>query len=484
MIKNVIYNGIAKNKLLHLCTFIFILLCCASCSDDDELPIDIEEDIRITDVSGSILDYSKDLQIGNNENDIVFAKNSAIVLAGQGIKIKKTLDCYGLGATAYNGMEKDTTKTIERVTLINRGTITVHTKDLVERYKDLIVTENDSDRPYFYLRVLVMYAGKNCTVINKGTINVYFDHDPLNTSTIYTIALTAEEGSTIINEGEIHFYGTGSKNTRFRGVATTGDYVTANNKGIITSEVEMADDQRGITTGGKYNNITNDGTIKFHGPGEICGLSSGANNVVNNNLIDITHVDMPDKYFPVEQEAGVVGGIFCSSSLDIAPPVINRGTIKMKAITTDVTPRDANVAGMFFKSDLGVTANMINEGTITASQTGTTKINTAEAFFNSNKETIKVNMSRWVTTLRDFTQQPLFIGHNADFNFSGGELVLEKAEDYVDGSPYSVNPEHLFIQTSEGAYSGYEEMTIRSKDKEVSLNWDKENQKASLTSNN
>lgn len=476
------YRIVTKN-VLYLCTTMLLLFFCVSCSDDNDLPVEIDEtDIRLTDISGSVLEYTKDLEIGNNENDIVFAKNSEIVLAGVGLTMRKTLDCYGLGATAYDGMEMDTTKIIENVTLINRGTITVHTKDLVERYKDLIATPENPDRPYFYLRVLVMYAGNNCTVINKGKINVYFDHDRSNTSTIYTIALTGGDGSTIINEGEIHFYGTGSLNTRFRGIATTGDYVTANNKGIITSEVEMVDDQRGITTGGEYNNITNDGSIIFHGPGEIVGLSSPGNNVVNNNLIDITHVDTPDTYFPVVQETGIVGGIYCSEALYDVPPVVNRGTIKMKAITTSVTPQEANVAGFYLKNDLGGIVNMINEGTITVTQEGSTKINTAEAFFRSGNKPFKVNMKCWVTTLRDFTKEPLFFGSNADLNFSDGKLALEKGEGYVEGTQYSVSPESLFRQTNKSVYSNYEDMTITSNDENVSLTWNKKDQKASLSS--
>lgn len=93
-------------------------------------------------------------------------------------------------------------------------------------------------------------------------------------------------------------------------------------------------------------------------------------------------------------------------------------------------------------------------------------------------------MKCWVTTLRDFTKEPLFFGSNADLNFSDGKLALEKGEGYVEGTQYSVGPESLFRQTNKSVYSNYENMTITSNDENVSLTWDKENQTASLTSNN
>lgn len=466
--------------LFYLLT-VLALLCCTSCNDDDpcEEFVTVENDVRITDVSGVTLNYTKDLEIGTEENEIIFEKWSNILLQPSGHKIVKTLDCCGLAAVALSGTEVDTTKSVERVTLINKGTITVHTKDLVERYKDLIATPENPDRPYFYLRVLVMYAGSNCSVINKGVINVYFDHDPSNTSTIYVIALTAHDGSTIINEGEINFYGNGSENTRFRGVATEGNYLTAINKGIMTSNVEMVDDQRMITTGGKYNNIINDGVMKLYGPGEICGLSSGSNNVVNNNLIDITHVDIIDKYVSVVQEPGLVCGIYCVPSESLAPSIVNRGTINMKAITTSNTSPELGVNGLCFKSGKGFKVSVINEGSITTDQTGPTKIKMAEAFFGSSDKPLNVEMSRWKTTLRDFIQQPLFVGENVNFDFTNGRLVLKKATDYVEGTSYSVAPESLL---QGGTYSGYENMVIRSGNKNVILDWDKENQKASLIS--
>lgn len=466
-----------------------------ACSDEEDVIDDIDEpeepagveEMRITDVSGTTLEYTHDLEIGTNpEEDIVFSKTSEIMRAGVGHVYEKTLDCYGLAATAYEGTEVDSVrlKQIKNVTIINRGTMTVHTKDLVERYKDLVDTPEDSSRPYYYLRVLCLYAAENCTVINKGVINVYFDHDPLNTSTIYTIALTGESGSTIINEGEIHFYGNGSINTRLRGVATQGDYVTVINRGIITSEVEMADDQRGITTGGDYNNIVNDatGVMRFRGPGEICGLSSGINNVVNNGTIDITHVDMPDTYCKVEQSTGVIGGIFLNViGASTLQPVVNRGTITMKAITTANTPSASNVHGIYIVNVTGAVVDLVNEGNITATQEGPTRINMAEAYFNSGGRLMNPQFGSWVTTLRDFTEQPLFMGVNANLNFAEGSLQLKKGEGYVDGTAYSVAPDVLFSHDSASASVGYEELSITSFDcANDTLNWDKEAQTAAL----
>ena len=146
----------------------------------------------------------------------------------------------------------------------------MHTKDLVERYIDQVQTPDDKTLPYTYLRVLVMYAGENSTVVNEGTINIYYDHDPSVAATIYVMALVAGEGSSIINNGEIHFYGT------------------------MTAEVDMASDSRMITTGGTKSNVINNGTMQMRMPGNIlCLTRYGDTNLINNNVIEVTSVNMP-----------------------------------------------------------------------------------------------------------------------------------------------------------------------------------------------
>lgn len=454
-----------------------------SCSDDDDIedPVIDPVEQRITDQSGTVVEFTGDLVIGTDESDIVYTKNSDIMVSGVGHSTQKTLDCYGLAAIAVeeDGFTVDEDKSVENVTVINSGTITVHTKNFVDKYKDLIATPDDPNRPYYYIRVIGLYANKNCTVINKGTINVYFDHDPEITSTVYTIALTAHDNSTIINEGEIHFHGTGSPMTRFRGVATQGDDVTIINRGIITSDVEESDDQRGFTTGGYRNNLINDGEIRLKGQGEVIGISGGPVNYTNNNLIEITHVD--DKYAQSadDQPVGVVGGILVKlEATDIVPSVINRGTIRMHAVTTGITPEDRDVHGIYVTVDDN-TVNFVNLGTIETSSEGPTKIRMAEAMFKAGKCTQPVRINQWATTLRDFTASPLFMGTSA-FDFTDSRLLLRKGDGYVDGTPYSVAPEVLNVEPGI-SITNYDKLSIEAADEGVLIDWDKEAMTVSLS---
>lgn len=477
--------------------FVFwVLLCFASCERDD-VPVVIPEEIkniRITDVSDTTIVNTKDIEIGNGIDDILFEKTST-VLTPNGKTDEITLDCCGLGAVALGAENEDaipmvdTSRSVENVTLINRATITVHTKDLVKCYGHLIRTPENQDRHYYYIRVLVMYAGKNSTVINEGTINVYFDHDPSNTSTIYTIALTADDGSAIVNKGDIHFYGNGSVATRLRGVATFGDNISALNSGTMTAEVDLTEDARMITTGGTRSNVINDGIMRMRLAGNVyCLTRYGDSNLINNNTIDITAIDKPEGYPTGEQVA-------CAMYQPLAPTItamsslINRGTVN---INVEASKSSTQGFGMFFDmmSSMNLDVNIINEGMINLSRSASVAPgNVAEACFTVRENTTKawnVNMGRWQTKLRDFGQtHDLFKVKGVNMNFSGGQLLLVKGDDYVDGTSYGVEPEALMYNSAEGfrfEYSGYDNMIIKAADNNVTLTRDKENKQVSLSS--
>lgn len=465
----------------------------ASCEKEDTPIVIPEEEIRITDVSGTTIVNTKDIEIGNGIDDIVFEKTSTI-LTTSGKTDEITLDCCGLGAFALGSENEDaipmidTTRTVENVTLINRATITVHTKDLVKRYGHLIRTPDNQDRHYYYLRVLVMYAGKNSTVINEGTINVYFDHDPSNTSTIYTIALTADDGSTIVNKGDINFYGNGSVATRLRGVATFGDNISALNTGTMTAEVDMTEDARMITTGGTRSNVINDGVMRMRLAGNVyCLTRYGDSNLINNNTIDITTIDKPEGYTTDSQVA-------CAMYQPLAPTItamssmINRGTIN---INVEASKSSAQGYGMFFDmlAAMNLDVNIINEGLINLDKSASVATGSvAEACFTVRQNTAKawnVNMGRWKTKLRDFGQtHDLFKVQGVNMNFSGGQLLLVKGDDYVDGTSYGVSPEDLMYNVEKEfrfEYTGYENMIIKPANNSATLNWDIENKKVSLS---
>ncbi|MDN0049286.1 hypothetical protein QVO10_07795 [Bacteroides gallinaceum] len=491
-------------KFIGLWFWSILLFAISSCSEDEE-PVFVpeeEEEILITGESGTTVVNTKDIVLGVSEDDVVFEMTSTI-LTTSGRVTETTLNCCamaGINFTDNGGMlAMDTLNTVEDVVLINRGTITIHTKDLVERYKDQIQTPDDPERPYTYLRLLAMFAGTNSTIINEGIINVYFDHDPSVTSTIYVMGMNGGGNSSMINNGEIHFYGNGSVATRLRGMATFGNSISAFNNGVMTAELDMCEDARMITTGGTKSNVINDGTMQMRLPGYIlCMTRYGDSNLINNGVVDLTMVDLPEGYTAVgNAENPVVCAMYdpLSGGRTQMPSLVNRGRISIAIEGSERSNSVSQGYGMYCDlmgaggGDLQV--NVINDGSIKVSQSGPVDFRMAEAGFITRpavrEETCCIKLGRWNTTLRDFSQtQDLFYGQGVNMDFGGGELLLKKGEDYVDGTSYSVAPEALLYNGGRTMfryeYSGYENFDIKAADESnVNLTWDKENNQVSLS---
>ena len=491
-------------KIIGLWFWGILLFAISSCSEDEE-PVFVpeeEEEILITGESGTTVVNTKDIVLGMSEDDVVFEMTSTI-LTTSGRVTETTLNCCamaGINFTDNGGMlAMDTLNTVEDVVLINRGTITIHTKDLVERYKDQIQTPDDPERPYTYLRLLAMFAGTNSTIINEGVINVYFDHDPSVTSTIYVMGMNGGGNSSMINNGEIHFYGNGSVATRLRGMATFGNSISAFNNGVMTAELDMCEDARMITTGGTKSNVINDGTMQMRLPGYIlCMTRYGDSNLINNGVVDLTMVDLPEGYTAVgNAENPVVCAMYdpLSGGRTQMPSLVNRGSISIAIEGSERSNSVSQGYGMYCDlmgaggGDLQV--NVINDGSIKVSQSGPVDFRMAEAGFITRpavrEETCCIKLGRWNTTLRDFSQtQDLFYGQGVNMDFGGGELLLKKGEDYVDGTSYSVAPEALLYNGGRTMfryeYSGYENFDIKAADeRNVNLTWDKENNQVSLS---
>lgn len=491
-------------KFIGLWFWGILLFAISSCSEDEEPAFvpEEEEEILITGESGATVVNTKDIVLGVSEDDVVFEMTSTI-LTTSGRVTETTLNCCamaGINFTDNGGMlAMDTLNMVEDVVLINRGTITIHTKDLVERYKDQIQTPDDPERPYTYLRLLAMFAGTNSTIINEGVINVYFDHDPSVTSTIYVMGMNGGGNSSMINNGEIHFYGNGSVATRLRGMATFGNSISAFNNGVMTAELDICEDARMITTGGTKSNVINDGTMQMRLPGYIlCMTRYGDSNLINNGVVDLTMVDLPEGYTAVgNAENPVVCAMYdpLSGGRTQMPSLVNRGSISIAIEGSERSNSVSQGYGMYCDlmgaggGDLQV--NVINDGSIKVSQSGPVDFRMAEAGFITRpavrEETCCIKLGRWNTTLRDFSQtQDLFYGQGVNMDFGGGELLLKKGEDYVDGTSYSVAPEALLYNGGRTMfryeYSGYENFEIKAADESnVNLTWDKENNQVSLS---
>lgn len=488
-------------KWIGILCVVVLIGCFVSCSDESEIiyvPVE-EEEVLITDQSGSTVVNTKDIVIGEGEDEVVFEMVSTILDADKGKITERTLNCCVLGALALDGGAVDSTQSVEHVTLINKGTITIHTKDLVARYADMIQTPDDKTRPYTYFRILVMYAGKNSTVVNEGTINVYFDHDPTLTSTVYVMAMISGEGSSMMNNGEIHFYGNGSVATRLRGMATFGDNISAINNGTMTAELDMAEDSRMITTGGTKSNVINNGTMEMRLPGKVfCMTRYGDSNLINNSVINLTSVDVPEGYTPlVSEDDYIICAMYepLSGARTGMPSLLNRGTINVaiegSADTTPYKQAYGMCCDLMAKGGGRIKVNVVNEGDINVRQSGPLHFDMAEAGFVVRKaggsEICNVKVGKWKTTLRDFSQtHDLFLAKGVNMDFSGSELQLAKDADYVDNTPYSVAPEALLYNAGgenyEYVYTGYESLDIKSSNMNIGLNWDREKQEVSLYS--
>lgn len=492
------------SKLLLLAV---MALFAAACSDNDDPSPDIidpviENNVEIITESGTTFTNYHDIEVGTVDKDVMFEMSSTVLLP-TGKAEERTLNCCAIGAfeltEGENAPAIDTLKRVTNVTMVNKGHITVHTKDLVEKYKDLIQTADDPNRPYKYLRVLVMYAGKNSTIINEGTIDVYFDHDPDNTSTIYTMGLMAADGSSIINNGTINFYGRGSFGTRMRGIATFGDNITAINGGEITADVEIADDSRLITTGGNYSNVINDGIMKMRLPGKIyCTTRYGDSNIINNNTIEITSVDYPENYHNTfDAEDNVVCAMYDPFNSVVAP-MVNRGTI---TVNNESAEPSKKVFGMLAEilsgSKIIRDVTPVNDGIIKVNDK-TGKIQAAsEAGFILRKRaaaagaTMVIRIPRWKTALRDFaTQKDLFTVIGAMADMSGMKLTLYKDERTQANVSYDVSAEALFRNAAPSddktfiyRTTNYENMNIAWAEGK-GLTWDKDAKTATFSPQN
>ncbi len=470
----------------------------ASCSQEDEpiVPDNPEKgEVMITSQSGTTLINNKTIEVGTVGGDVMFEMIST-VMTDKGRVQEFTLNCCGMGALLIKDGVQDMSVPVENVILVNKGTINIHTHDLVEKYKDEIQTPTDPDRKYKYLRMLALYAGKNSMVVNDGVINVYFDHDPDADTWVYVMGMIPGEGSTVVNNGEIHFYGNGSVATRMRAVATFADNIAVENHGIITADVEMADDSRAVTTGGSFSEVYNDGYISLRLPGTItCITRYGDTKLTNDGTIEITSTSIPAGHTSITES---INKFACAlyeplqASRTGMPPMINRGTITMTI--EGMADSERRAYGILF--DLqgagGQKLNpvLVNEGIIKVNNPDPATYEMAEAGFiarpNANTGVCNIKLNTWRTCLRDFSKtDDLFKARGLKMDFSEATLLLDTDDSYVDGTTYSVAPEALMNNVGGDEYrfeySDYDQMTIKAASDKYMLNWDKEAQTVSLS---
>ena len=501
MIINNIKNSRYKVQTILFSLLFLPFLMLSSCSSEDDSPITPEPDQTskqvIIDKSGETYVNTGKIVIGLSDDDITYKRETTII--DQRGKVKEIVrDCSAMAAIKLNGDEQDTLNKVNNVTLINKGTIEIHTKNFVEKFRDQTQFTRDNsthDRPYHYLRVIGMLAeGENDMLINEGLIDVYFDHDPMVDFKVYCFAICGNDYSTFINRGQIRFQGLGGEQTRMRGMGTMGKHVTSINDGTMTCNVDIAEDTRFITTGGDFNDIVNNGAMVGKTTGRLIGMTRfGDSNIVNNGTIDLTTTKVQDGYnillYPADRfTCGIMESV--SSNRYNIPPMNNRGTINV-AIEASETPAAAGY-GIFYDmvSPNNTYTILNNEGSINVRQSDSQySHDMAEVGFvdrSGQNGACHVQVGHWNTTLRDFgTTHDLFFAKGICMDFAGAKFQLKRSEGYIDGTAYSVAPESLIYnadpENTTFEYNGYDQVNFSPSESNVSINWDKENMTVSLS---
>lgn len=416
--------------------------------------------------SGQTYINKSKIVVGLNAEDFSY-KRATTIIKGNGRELEVVRDCSAIAAIKLNGDEQDTLSKVNNVTIINRDTIEIHTKAMVEKYRNQIRNQAHPERPYQYLRFLgMMSEGEGNQLINEGVIDIVFDHDPNTDSRVYGFGICGNANSTFINRGKIRFLGAGSPLTRMRGMGSMADNVTFINDGTISIDVAMSEDSRMITSGGDYNEIINNGVMKGNTSGTLLGMTRyGNSHIVNNGTIDLTIVKMPDGYKSVlaNSEKFVAGMLQLMSAKCIhIPPLNNKGNISitLNNINDNAWAGYGIYVGMVSpcRSNMGIN----NDGIIHLNQQGSTAQHAmTEAGFNNRTQgdtPISITIGNWRTLLRNFkTDGYLFSSLNAvsvDFSKANIQLLRNSNKDY------SIAPDDLMHSTGKATLTGYDKINF------------------------
>ena len=354
-----------------------------------------------------------------------------------GVEVKNIALC-GLAALEDNPARPGDKMLASNATLINRGVIDIHFKEIYALYKE---RKTKSDEPDNYnndtVRCYAMVAGTDSMLINEGVINVYMDQEIDAEVSLYGCAMWANAHSLMINRGEIHFVGNGSWQSYIRGVGSMDSHLQVINEGTITVDLERAYQTRILHTAGQYGSLTNNGLIRVKTCGRIMVLGCLAGTrMTNNGQIEITSMatfleNKVSYHYQFDPLATAMYEHFLPNNL-LTCPTVNRGTIKVHLCGTEASGPYA-VAFGFYCHQVGTQGEtpvhlMINEGSIEVTQEGPVHYNTAEVGVNMQSVgdfPVNVKIGHWKTKTRNFAvTHDLFICRSAKFDLSEMELEL------------------------------------------------------------
>lgn len=444
--------------------------------------------------SGQTFVNNKRIVIGLDGEAATYKQMGTIFL-GKSKQKAPLLECGAILIGKLNNGEVDTVANVSNVTIINRDTIEIHSKGLVEKYAHLVRDAQHPDHPYQNMRMLAMSSeGEGNMMVNEGVIDIYLDHDPTVGINVYGIGMIGKGCNTFINRGKIRFHGLGSPKSRVRGMASMSDNVMFVNDGSIIIDVKMTDDARMITSGGDYNDIINNGTMEGRSSGTMIGMTRyGDSHITNNGAIALTVEKMPAGYQSALSSTDKFAcGLFefLNAKRKHIAPVNNKGgiVINLNDNTDDQWRAYGLCVNMLIPCEADFTINNLGNITLTNRSTANNHCMAEVGTINRtvNQANIRINVGKWHTTLRDFTgKNGLFHGSHVTMDFSKTELTFEKPVGYVPGTPLSVSPETLLFnangEKTTNEYIGYDQIKIATEENNLQVDWDKSGKKLALT---
>ena len=416
---------------------------------------------------------TKSVRVGSagyyvNRDHLVISKPEAgniVDITEQAIAAGKVLKgrnivLYALAAFVDDEENPGQQRLAPNATLINEGIIEIHLHDIVEAYKDQVkATPDDPNGTYRFVKCFAMAAGKDSTIINEGTIRIYFDQEKDLETAVYGETLLAGENSTVINNGVIELVGNGSFDTQTRVIALPVDNVTIINNGQIHVNVEKASTVRVLATTGTGGTIANYGSIKINSTGRIMTIARFA----NTHLINAGDIDIVSRaHFIVNKvsflyQSYPLACAFYEHSLPnkhLVPPIVNKGSIKIHLEGSEASTPHAVAFGIYSEmvGEEKQVHRMENTGTITVSQSGPYDFLVAE--LGANVQSAKdfpypIEIGEWHTTARDFARtRDLFVCSSGLFDFAHTRLTL------AGTAPTAIKAEDLVCQREEAARRG------------------------------
>lgn len=390
----------------------------------------------------------KHIVIGKPTQDNITDITETAIAAGKILK-GRNIALYGMAALVDDEENPGQQKFASHATLINEGIIEIHFSELVKAYRDQVKKNTDDEsRTYRFIKCFAMAAGKDSTIINNGTIRIYFDHDMDSDIPVYGETLVAGENSFIQNNGTIELLGNGSFATQVRAIAIPANNVTIQNHGNIRIHVGRAATVRVLATTGNGGTIANYGNIDINSTGRIMTIARFA----NTHLLNAGTVNITSRATFIENK---VSFLFQSYPLACAfyehslpntnpvPPIVNQGTVKIHLQGSEASTPHAVAFGIYSEmvGNEQHIHRMENSGSISVSKSGPYDFLVAEVGCNvqsAKNFPYAVEIGEWRTTSRDFAKtKDLFVCNSGRFNFEhtrltlDGEAMTPKAEDLV-----------------------------------------------------